>query len=54
MEDFKKLQQLLSSLEADALKANAGNKAAGTRLRVGLSKMKKLAQAIRVATKGEK
>ena len=48
MEKFTKLQELVASVEADADKFyNAGNAAAGTRVRKGMQDLKNLAQEIR-------
>jgi len=48
MEKFTKLKELLSSVEADAEKFyNAGNSAAGTRVRKAMQDLKVLAQDIR-------
>ena len=48
MKKFTELKELLVSLEADAEKFyNAGNSAAGTRVRKGLQSLKVLAQEIR-------
>jgi len=48
MEKFTKLKDLVASVEADADKFyNAGNGAAGTRVRKAMQDMKNLAQEIR-------
>ncbi|MET3606900.1 hypothetical protein ABIC74_000742 [Mucilaginibacter rubeus] len=48
MTKFKKLQDVLSTVEQDAAKFyEKGNKAAGTRLRNGLQQIKVLATEIR-------
>jgi len=48
MEKFAKIKELVSSIEADAEKFyNAGNAAAGTRVRKGMQDLKNLAQEIR-------
>lgn len=48
MEKFAKIKELLASVEADAEKFyNAGNAAAGTRVRKGMQDLKNLAQEIR-------
>lgn len=49
MEKFTELKELISSLETEFAKVAAGNKAARTRTRVGLQKVKVLAQDLRVA-----
>lgn len=48
MEKFSKVKELLASVEADAEKFyNAGNSAAGTRIRKAMQDLKVLAQDIR-------
>lgn len=48
MEKFKKVQELIASVEADVTKFNdAGNAAAGTRVRKAMQDLKVLAQEIR-------
>ena len=48
MEKFAKVKELLASVEADAEKFyNAGNSAAGTRVRKAMQDLKVLAQEIR-------
>lgn len=48
MEKFAKVKELLASIEADAEKFyNAGNNAAGTRIRKAMQDLKVLAQDIR-------
>ena len=48
MENFQKLVQHVQSLEADFQKFyDRGQSAAGTRLRKGLSELKKLSQEVR-------
>lgn len=48
MEKFSKVKELLASVEADAEKFyNAGNSAAGTRVRKAMQDLKVLAQDIR-------
>jgi len=48
MENFQKLVQHVQSLEADFQKFyDKGQSAAGTRLRKGLSELKKLSQEVR-------
>lgn len=56
MESFQKLTDKIASTQADVTKAEAGNKAAGTRVRVAMQEIKKLAQDVRndvTALKGE-
>jgi len=48
MEKFQKVKELVAAIETDAEKFfNAGNGAAGTRLRKGMQDLKVLAQEIR-------
>ncbi len=48
MEKFQKVKELVAAIEADAEKFyNAGNSAAGTRVRKGMQDLKVLAQEIR-------
>ena len=48
MKLFNELKDLVGTIEADAEKFyNAGNKAAGTRVRTGMQALKNLAQEIR-------
>jgi len=48
MEKFTKVKEVLASIEADAEKFyNAGNGAAGTRVRKAMQDLKNLAQEIR-------
>ena len=49
---FTALKDLISSLESDVAKIVAGNKAARTRVRVGLQKVKTLAQELRIDING--
>jgi hypothetical protein len=42
------LQEIIEELKEDAEKVEEGNKAAGTRVRVGLQDVKKEAQEIRI------
>ena len=48
MENFEKLKEKVALMEADVVKFEAGNKAAGTRVRVGMQVVKALAQACRL------
>ena len=55
MENFTKLKDLVASAEADAEKFyNAGNGAAGTRLRKAMQDLKNLAQEIRTEVTNKK
>lgn len=48
MEQFNKLVSTVTALTADVAKAEAGNKSAGTRVRVAMQEVKQLAQDVRV------
>ncbi len=48
MQEFDDLKAKIASLEEDLAKAEAGNKAAGTRVRKGMQDIKNLAQAVRL------
>ncbi|MFP5080219.1 histone H1 [Pedobacter sp. JCM 36344] len=55
MEKFSKVKELLASVEADAEKFyNAGNSAAGTRVRKAMQDLKVLAQEIRAEVTDKK
>jgi hypothetical protein len=47
MEAFEKLKKLVTEAEADLVKAEGGNKAAGTRVRGLMQEIKSAAQDIR-------
>lgn len=48
MQSFEQLKILIAQSEADLIKAQRGNRAAGTRLRKTMQDVKKLAQQVRV------
>jgi hypothetical protein len=48
MEPFERLKALIADTEADVIKAEKGNKAAGTRVRKAMQEIKKVAQEVRV------
>ena len=55
MDKFKKVQDLISSVEADATKFyDGGNAAAGTRVRKAMQDLKVLAQEIRAEVTDKK
>ena len=55
MEKFSQVKELLASVEADAEKFyNAGNSAAGTRVRKAMQDLKVLAQEIRAEVTDKK
>ncbi len=47
MEAFEKLKKIIAEAEADVLKFDGGNKAAGTRVRKSMQDVKAAAQEIR-------
>ncbi len=47
MQEFEDLKVKVTQLEEDLIKAEQGNKAAGTRVRKGMQEIKALAQAVR-------
>jgi hypothetical protein len=48
MENFEKLKKQVQEIEADVVKAEAGNKAAITRVRVAMQAIKVTAQEVRI------
>jgi hypothetical protein len=55
MESFEKIKELIASIEADVVKFNEkSNKAAGTRVRLAMQELKKLAQEVRTAVQEAK
>ena len=48
MEVFDRLKALVAETEADVIKAEKGNRAAGTRIRKAMQDIKKTAQDVRV------
>lgn len=49
MQQHEELKALVAEIEADVSKAQGGNKAAGTRVRKQMQKIKQAAQAVRTA-----
>lgn len=47
MQEYEQLKQLVESVEDDVLKAEGGNKAAGTRVRKAMQDIKNAAQEVR-------
>ena len=47
MQDYEDLKKLVTEIEADINKAEGGNKAAGTRVRKQMQKIKQAAQIVR-------
>ena len=48
MQEYEDLKQLISDIEEDVVKAEGGNKAAGTRVRKTMQDIKQLAQTVRI------
>jgi hypothetical protein len=48
MEAFERLKTLVAAAEEDVVRVDAGNKAAGTRLRKAMQEIKSAAQEVRV------
>jgi len=47
MQEYEELKTLVAEIEADISKAEGGNKAAGTRVRKQMQKIKQAAQIVR-------
>jgi hypothetical protein len=47
MQEYEDLKALIAEIESDISKAEGGNKAAGTRVRKEMQKVKQAAQAVR-------
>jgi len=47
MQEYEDLKKLIDEIEADIGKAEGGNKAAGTRVRKQMQKIKQAAQSVR-------
>ena len=48
MQEYEDLKQLISDIEEDIVKAEGGNKAAGTRVRKAMQDIKQIAQTVRI------
>ena len=48
MQEYETLKQLVASAEEDIIKAEGGNKAAGTRIRKLMQEVKQAAQQVRI------
>ena len=48
MQEYEQLKQLVRDVEDDIIKAQAGNKAAGTRVRKTMQEIKQTAQTLRI------
>jgi len=47
MEEYEELKRLVAAAEDDVIKADGGNKAAGTRVRKSMQEIKQAAQDVR-------
>ena len=47
MEEYQQLKDMIAAIEDDIVKAQGGNKAAGTRVRKAMQEIKQLAQNVR-------
>jgi hypothetical protein len=54
MQEFETLKQLVDSISEDVLRAEGGNKAAGTRVRKAMQDIKDAAQALRKKILGDR
>jgi len=54
MKHYEDIKNLVAAMEADVLKFNNGNAAAGTRVRKALQDIKKAAQAMRIEVQAQK
>jgi len=48
MQEYEHLKQLVAAVEPDIIKAEGGNKAAGTRVRKAMQEIKQAAQQVRI------
>lgn len=48
MQEYEKLKELVAAAEEDIIKAQGGNKAAGTRVRKSMQDIKQAAQEVRI------
>jgi hypothetical protein len=48
MQEYEKLKELVAAAEDDIIKAEGGNKAAGTRVRKSMQDIKQAAQEVRI------
>ena len=48
MEEYNQLRQMVADVEDDVIKAEGGNKAAGTRVRKAMQEIKQAAQTVRI------
>ncbi len=47
MQEYNRLKELVAAVEEDLLRADGGNKAAGTRVRKSMQEIKQTAQLVR-------
>ncbi|HAU36301.1 MAG TPA: histone H1 [Phycisphaerales bacterium] len=47
MQEFEELKQKVAEIEAEVVKADGGNRAAGVRVRKGMQEIKQLCQKVR-------
>lgn len=48
MQEYDRLKELVAAAEEDVMKAQGGNKAAGTRVRKSMQEIKQAAQEVRI------
>ena len=48
MQDYERLKEAVAAVNEDVIKAQGGNKAAGTRVRKAMQDIKQIAQQVRV------
>ncbi len=48
MQEYERLKELVAAAEDDVIKAQGGNKAAGTRVRKSMQEIKQAAQEVRL------
>ena len=48
MQEFEQLKDVIAAVEEDVIKAEGGNKAAGTRVRKTMQEIKQIAQSVRI------
>ncbi len=48
MQEYESLKEMVAAVEDDIIKAQGGNKAAGTRVRKSMQEIKQMAQLVRV------
>ena len=48
MQEYEQLKEMVAAVEDDVVKAQGGNKAAGTRVRKAMQDIKQVAQEVRI------